>query len=105
MTALGGNYGMPNPFTSASTRSSHLRLEHERLSQCFLQNCPAVVHGVQEPKQFATQLPILGCHRTAQQPERIFVTRVELLQTVQHNEVRASRAQSLRAQARLRKID
>lgn len=63
-------------------RISYLRLNHERLSQCFLQNCPAIVHGVQKPKEFTTQLPILGRHRAAQQPEGIRVTCVELLETV-----------------------
>ena len=61
---------------------SYLRLEHERLGQRFLQNRPAIVHGVQEPEQFATQLPILGRHRTAQQPEGVVVARVELLKTM-----------------------
>jgi hypothetical protein len=63
-------------------RISYLRLNHERLSQRFLQNCPAIVHGVQKPKEFTTQLPILGRHRAAQQPEGIRVTCVELLETV-----------------------
>ena len=88
-------------------RHSHLctrlRLKHERLSQRLLQNRPTVVHGMQKPEQFATQLPILGRHRTAQQPKGVVVTRVELLETVQDEEVRARRSQSLRAQARLRK--
>lgn len=81
-----------------------LRLKHERLSYCLLQNRPAIVHGVQKPEQFATQLPILGRHRTAQQPEGVVVTRVELLETVQDEEVRTCRSQALRAQACLRRI-
>ena len=59
---------------------------------------------MQKTEQFATQLPILGCHRTAQQPEGVVVTRVELLETVQDEEVRARRSQSLQAQACLRRI-
>jgi hypothetical protein len=37
---------------------------------------------VQKPKEFTTQLPILGRHRGAQQPEGVLVTRVELFETV-----------------------
>lgn len=79
-----------------------MRLQHERLSQCLLQHRTAVVHGVQKPKQFATQLPIFGGHRAVQEPEGVIVARVELLETVEDNEVRACRSQPLRAQARLR---
>ena len=63
-------------------RISYLCLNHERLSQCFLQNSPAIVHGVQKPKEFTTQLPVLSCNSAAQQPEGVRVTCVELLETV-----------------------
>jgi len=96
--------GTRGPRVSHSYSHLRLRLKHERLSQRFLQNRPTVVHGVQKPEQFATQLPILGRHRTAQQPEGVVVTRVELLEAVQDEEVRARRSQSLRAQACLRRI-
>ena len=83
---------------------SHLCLKHEGLSQRLLQNCPAVIQGVQEAKQLATQLPILNRHRATQQPKSVVVARVELLETVQDEEVRPCRPQSLRAQTCLRKI-
>ena len=81
--------------TTVSTRNYDFRLKHERLSQCFLQNRSAIVHRIQEPEQFTTQLPILSRHRTAQQTEGIAVTCVELLKAVQDKKVRARRSQPL----------
>lgn len=94
----------PRESHSHSRLRLRLRLEHERLSQRFLQNRPTVVHGVQKPEQLATQLPILVRHRATQQPEGVLVTRVELFETVQDEEVRARRSQALRAQASLCKF-
>jgi len=51
-----------------------LRLNHERLSQRLVQNCPAIVHGVQKPNKFTTELPTFGRDCDAEQPEGVAVT-------------------------------
>lgn len=77
------------------------RRDYLRLHEGALQRRAGIVDRVQEAQDLPAKLPVLCRGRAAQEADGVAIHAIELLQTVQHEQVRARGLQPASAQARL----